>query len=479
MASLETNKLLAAVLTAGIIASGAGVISRILYHPVTPEEPAYQVEVPEAEGEGEGAPQEQPLPLLLADASAEEGEGEARACAACHSFEQGGAAKVGPPLWGVVGRPIGSEGGFSYSEALAGKGGEWTYENLSHFLTNPKEWAPGTKMAFAGIDDSQDRANVILYLRSLSDSPPPLPEVDEQMRAQAEGGGEQAAAEGGAGFAALVAEADPADGESAARPCVACHSFEAGGAVKIGPPLHDVVGRPIGSVEGFSYSEALAGKGGEWTYDNLNHFLTNPREWAQGTKMAFAGVKDEEDRAAIVSYLRSITENPPPLPEAGGSKETKAGDAGGGGQPAPAEGEGGGSQQAAAQDGAEAAGGGGDGFAALVAAGDAAAGERSARVCVACHSFEAGGPTRIGPPLHDVVGRAIGSVEGFSYSSGLAEKEGEWTYDNLDHFLANPREWAPGTKMAFVGVRKEEDRANIVAYLRSITESPPPLPGGG
>jgi cytochrome c len=285
-----------------------------------------------------------------------------------------------------------------------------------------------------------------------------------------------------------VAEADPAAGEKAARPCVACHSFEAGGPTKIGPPLHDIVGRPIASVEGFSYSEALAGKEGEWTYDNLNQFLTDPRGWAQGTKMAFAGVKSEEDRAAVVAFLRSITENPPPLPEAGAAQKAGADGAGeqpaaqGGGGQQPAKGEGGGAQQAAAQgapSGDEAASGGGDAFAALVAEGDAAAGERAARPCIACHSFEAGGPTKIGPPLHDVVGRPIASVEGFSYSDALTGKEGDWTYDNLNHFLSDPRGWAQGTKMAFVGVKKDEDRANIIAYLRSITESPPPLPGGG
>jgi cytochrome c len=324
--SLETNKLLAAVLTAGIIASGAGVISRILYHPTAPEEPAYQVAVPEGEGEGGGAgQQEQPLPLLLANASVEEGEKAVRPCQACHSFEQGGAAKVGPPLWGVVGRPIASAEGFSYSDALASMEGEWTYQHLADFITDPKEAAPGTKMAFAGIGDPEDLADVILYLRSLNENPPPLPEVDESMRAQAEGGaggGEQAAAggeaAGGGSFAAMVAAADPAAGEKAARPCVACHSFEAGGQTKIGPPLHDVVGRAIASVEGFSYSDALAGKEGDWSYDNLDHFLTNPREWASGTKMAFAGVKKDEDRASIVAYLRSISENPPPLPDGGG-----------------------------------------------------------------------------------------------------------------------------------------------------------------
>src|SRR5688572_24902967 len=113
-ASLETNKALAALLTAGIIASGSGVISRILYHPSMPEENAYVIEGAEETGEGEAAAEADaaPLPVLLAAASPEEGEGEARACGACHSFEQGGANKIGPALWGVVGRDIASIEGF-------------------------------------------------------------------------------------------------------------------------------------------------------------------------------------------------------------------------------------------------------------------------------------------------------------------------------------------------------------------------------
>ena len=100
----------------------------------------------------------------------------AKKCAACHSFEQGGPNKIGPGLWGVVNRPVGGAADFAYSDVMAGHGGAWDYESLDAFLTNPKEWAPGTKMAFAGLKKPKDRANLILYLRSLADSPEPLPE---------------------------------------------------------------------------------------------------------------------------------------------------------------------------------------------------------------------------------------------------------------------------------------------------------------
>ena len=116
--SLEGNKLIAAVLTAGIIGVGSAVFAGILYHPHQLEEPVYRVEAAATEGGGEAAPaaEAQPIGVLLASASAEKGEKAAKKCAACHSFDKGGANKVGPNLWGVVNRPIGSHEGFSYSD---------------------------------------------------------------------------------------------------------------------------------------------------------------------------------------------------------------------------------------------------------------------------------------------------------------------------------------------------------------------------
>lgn len=176
--SLEVNKMLAAVLTAGIIASGSGVISRIIYSPHMPEESAYPIEVAESgeDGAAEDGAAEVSLPALLAAASVDEGQAVARKCQACHDFAQGGANKIGPALWGVLGRDIAAHEGFSYSSALAEKEGTWDYETLDAYLADPRSWAPGNKMAFAGLKKPEDRADVILYLRSLSDSPEPLPE---------------------------------------------------------------------------------------------------------------------------------------------------------------------------------------------------------------------------------------------------------------------------------------------------------------
>ena len=103
------------------------------------------------------------------------GEGYAKACATCHNFEKGGAAKVGPPLYGVLNRPVASLAGFDYSDALKKKGGTWSFDEIFKFIGNPKGDVPGTKMGYAGEKDAQRRADIEAYLRSLADSPAPLP----------------------------------------------------------------------------------------------------------------------------------------------------------------------------------------------------------------------------------------------------------------------------------------------------------------
>lgn len=112
---------------------------------------------------------------LLASASADAGKRRAAICTSCHNFEKAGANQQGPGLWGVVGRPVASHGGFNYSGALKGLGGQWSFERLNEFLTSPQKYAPGTAMTFAGIAKADQRAEVIAFLRTLSDSPLPLP----------------------------------------------------------------------------------------------------------------------------------------------------------------------------------------------------------------------------------------------------------------------------------------------------------------
>jgi cytochrome c len=285
----------------------------------------------------------------------------------------------------------------------------------------------------------------------------------------------------------LLAAATPAEGEKVFNKCKACHTIEQGGANKIGPNLSNVVGGPRAHMQGFAYSDSLAGMHGQtWSYNDLNTFLTNPKAYVPGTKMTFAGLPDTKDRAAVIRYLAANTQSPPPLPEpapktaaAGKSEPVAAGT--GAKQTVPAAGEPHPAQMPAATAATTPTGAGAapsaQDFKALLASADPAAGEKVFGKCKACHNAEKGGPNQVGPNLWGVIGRPIASHEGFSYSQALAAHSGgTWTYDELNTYLTSPKSWAPGTKMTFPGLSKPEERANVIAYLRSKSDSPPPLP---
>lgn len=179
MASLEGNKIFAAIISGGLIAALAAVSTELFYHQSAPEENAYAVDMSvlgiDTEAEEPEEDVLEPIGALLASADIGAGEALTKKCASCHSFDAGGANKVGPALYGIVDRTIGSVDGYGYSGALADMGGVWDYEALNGFLANPKGWAPGTKMAYRGLTDTQDRADLVAYLRGLSESPSPLP----------------------------------------------------------------------------------------------------------------------------------------------------------------------------------------------------------------------------------------------------------------------------------------------------------------
>jgi cytochrome c len=330
MSTLEINKMVAALLTTGIVAGFSAFLAGVIMHPHELEEPSYVVAGAVSEDEpADGAEGEAPasdMVAMLASADEAAGQKAAKKCTSCHTFEQGGANKVGPNLWNVVDRPIASVGGYGYSDALKGMAGDsWTYDSLNAYLKKPKDFAPGTKMTFAGLKKMEDRANLILYIRSMSDSPAPLPEASAgaaEEEAPAEGAEEEAAAEGAEPEApaddmvAMLASADVAAGEKAAKKCAACHTFDQGGANKVGPNLWSVLDRPIASVEGYKYSDALKGMASDsWTYDSLDAFLKKPKDFAPGTKMTFAGLKKMEDRANLIVYMRYMSDSPVPLPE--------------------------------------------------------------------------------------------------------------------------------------------------------------------
>lgn len=177
MKSLEFNKIAGAVLATGLLVLGLKNFGSELFKTEAPEKPGYAIEVAQAATtDAAAAVKAEPLPVLLAKADIGKGMAGAKACAACHNFEKGGANKVGPALWNVVGRKMGSADGFTYSDGFKAMGDKpWEFDALDAWLKAPKEYIPGTKMAFGGIRNDQDRANVIAYLDSLSDAPQPLP----------------------------------------------------------------------------------------------------------------------------------------------------------------------------------------------------------------------------------------------------------------------------------------------------------------
>ncbi len=351
MSGLEANKVIGAVLCAGVVAWTASLMTEVFGHHEELAENAYPIAVAAVTTGGTDAPVDAgPAPVLPLLASADPAAGEKliKKCSSCHTFDEGGADKIGPNLWGVVGRDIAS-GGFAYSGALQGMSGEtWSYESLNIFLAKPKDYAPGTKMAFAGLKKVQDRANVIVYLRGQSGSPMPMPSAEEteaaapdqpaeESEAPSESPDEPDAAEAPSespdepespdttavqqaaapvGLGALIAAASVEDGKKVFRKCKACHTTEKDGANKIGPNLWGVLGSNMGSHEGFKYSKALAAMTGDTrSYETVDALVTNPKQFVPGTKMAFPGLKKAKDRAALLAYLRELSDSPPPLPE--------------------------------------------------------------------------------------------------------------------------------------------------------------------
>mgnify|MGYP001218356339 FL=1 len=115
-------------------------------------------------------------------------------------------------------------------------------------------------------------------------------------------------------IAALMAMGDVASGEKIFKKCAACHSINKGGKNNIGPALYNVVGRKIGGVDDYKYSKAFVAYGKDWSFEELNGFLIKPAKWIKGTKMAYAGLRKEKDRASVIKYLNQNSDNPLPLP---------------------------------------------------------------------------------------------------------------------------------------------------------------------
>ena len=179
MDSFEVNKIIAAVLLVALLVIGIGKISDLVFFIEKPEKAGYKVELPDTENSSQSVKaaevEEIDISALLALGTVEHGEKVFKKCTACHVVNKGGANKIGPVLYGVLGRQVAAISDYKYSKAMAGYDKSWTFEEMNGYLRKPQSYIKGTKMAFAGLRKEKDRASVILYLNKNSDNPLPLP----------------------------------------------------------------------------------------------------------------------------------------------------------------------------------------------------------------------------------------------------------------------------------------------------------------
>ena len=179
MDSFEINKIIAAVLLIALLVIGIGKISDIAFYVDKPEKSAYKVEVQESNqilsSIAEKIEEKVDISALLALGDISHGEKVFKKCSACHLVNKGGENKIGPALYGVIGRKVASKQDYKYSKAMAAYDKNWTFEEMNGYLKKPQSYIKGTKMAFAGLRKEKDRASVILYLNQNSDNPLPLP----------------------------------------------------------------------------------------------------------------------------------------------------------------------------------------------------------------------------------------------------------------------------------------------------------------
>ena len=174
------NKIIVSIVFAIILVLGINKITDVIFYVEKPEKSAYQVanvttSASTTSAETSSANSDTGnIMALFASTSAAEGAKVFKKCAACHSVNEGGANKIGPALWGVIGRKAGSLSDYKYSKALASYEKSWSFEEMNGFLIKPKDWIKGTKMSFAGLKNAKDRAAVILYMNENSNNPLPL-----------------------------------------------------------------------------------------------------------------------------------------------------------------------------------------------------------------------------------------------------------------------------------------------------------------
>lgn len=207
------------VLGGGIVLLGASLVTGEVFKHHELEQKGYVIEGVEEEGGAGGAAEDPPIAALLATADMARGEASFRKCSTCHTINDGGANGIGPNLYRTLGSPLGHIAGFAYSDALKGVGGTWGWENMNEWLRNPRAFAPGTKMTFAGISNPQERADLILYLNAQgSNLPQPAAPAADAPAAEGEAAANASgdAAANASGNAAAPADAPVGASNSAA-----------------------------------------------------------------------------------------------------------------------------------------------------------------------------------------------------------------------------------------------------------------------
>jgi len=348
------------------------------------------------------------LPELLASADASKGERVFNQCRACHMLEDGQNG-VGPHLYGVVARDVGSVDGFNYSGALSEAADVWSAQELYAFLENPAEYAPGTSMGYSGLSKPEDRVNVIAYLDETDGTD------NLTIEASAEDTSEDAAAADDAATEDQATE-EAAQDEAASGP----DAQEGSDTAAADAEAADEAASDEGAADEAATEDAAA-------------------EEAASEEAAAEDTAAEEGANEDAAAEEAATED-------AAAEDTAA-------------------EEAATGDDA----GDASGFAAMVASADVDAGKRAFRQCSACHAVDPG-RNMVGPSVHGVVGRDIASAEGFRYSDALMGLDGAWTPDELSAWLENPREYAPGNRMGYPGLKDEQDRANVVAYMDSLDD---------
>ncbi len=175
MDSFEINKIFAAIIVTVLLVLGINKVSDVIFHVEKPNVEGYKVEVKVVSASQTNEQSQVDISALLALGSVENGKKVFKKCAACHSINEGGGNKIGPKLWNVMFRTVGSIADYKYSKALSTYGKEWTWEEMNGFLIKPAKWIKGNKMGFAGLKKEEDRASIMLYLNENSNNPKTLP----------------------------------------------------------------------------------------------------------------------------------------------------------------------------------------------------------------------------------------------------------------------------------------------------------------